>query len=186
MSKYHCHSTSQNIKIRSLAKQHFFVPMPKQGCFVNRSLSSAWGARRRGTILTASTRNKPLTFFQYRGYECLQMYLHVSIRHPYVTLKQTVNFFPPVQQPQWVQASSLVRFRDHTQTHHIRQDSSGRVISPSQRQLPAQHAKFRRDVHPCYWQNSNPQSRPQIYTADCAETGSGRVKLASIVLKLES
>ena len=40
------------------------------------------------------------------------------------------------QQPQWANASSLSRIHDHTQTHHTRYDSSGRMISPSQRPLP--------------------------------------------------
>ena len=33
-------------------------------------------------------------------------------------------------------ASLLSRFHHHTQTHHARWDSSGRVIGPSQRPLP--------------------------------------------------
>jgi hypothetical protein len=32
--------------------------------------------------------------------------------------------------------SSLSRIHDHNQTHHIREDTSGRVISPTQRPLP--------------------------------------------------
>jgi hypothetical protein len=40
------------------------------------------------------------------------------------------------QQPQWAKASSLSRIHGHTQTYHIRQDSSGRVISPTQWPLP--------------------------------------------------
>ena len=45
--------------------------------------------------------------------------------------------------PQWARASSLSRLHDRTQTHHSRQDSSGRVISPTQRPLPdsAQHSQ---------------------------------------------
>jgi len=44
---------------------------------------------------------------------------------------------------QWARASSFVRFIDHTQTHHSRQESSGRVISSSQRLLPynTQHSQ---------------------------------------------
>jgi len=38
--------------------------------------------------------------------------------------------------PQLARASSLPRFHDHSQTHHSRWDSSGRVISPLQRPLP--------------------------------------------------
>ena len=37
--------------------------------------------------------------------------------------------------PLWVRASLLTRFLDHTTTHHRPQDSSGRVISSSQRPL---------------------------------------------------
>ena len=45
-------------------------------------------------------------------------------------------------------ASSVSRHHDHTQTHHIRQDNSGRVISPPQRPLPehTQHSQ-ETDVH---------------------------------------
>ena len=39
--------------------------------------------------------------------------------------------------PQWAMASSFARFyRSHTTTHHSRWDSSGRVISSSQRPVP--------------------------------------------------
>ena len=38
--------------------------------------------------------------------------------------------------PQWVTASSLSRLHDHTQTHQARYDSTGRVISPTQRPPP--------------------------------------------------
>ena len=45
--------------------------------------------------------------------------------------------FPPCpNSPQWSKSSSLSGLHDHTQTHHTRHDSSGRVISPSQRPLP--------------------------------------------------
>jgi hypothetical protein len=48
------------------------------------------------------------------------------------------RFFPPSlhNSPLWARASTLPRLHDHTETHHTRQDSSGRVISPSQRLLP--------------------------------------------------
>jgi hypothetical protein len=47
------------------------------------------------------------------------------------------------QQPQWVRATLLSRIHDHTQTNHTRWDSSGRVISSSQRPLPdnTQHSQ---------------------------------------------
>ena len=45
--------------------------------------------------------------------------------------------------PQWAQAPSLARLRDHNETHQTRQDSSRRVISPTQRPLPdnTQHSQ---------------------------------------------
>jgi hypothetical protein len=42
---------------------------------------------------------------------------------------------PMAQQPLLCQGLFLSRFHDHTHTHHPRQDSSGRVISPMQRPL---------------------------------------------------
>ena len=60
-------------------------------------------------------------------------------------------------------------FRSHTTTHHNRQDSSGRVISPSQRTLPnnTQHSQ-----QPCPRWDSNQQSQ-QTYVLDRAATGTG-------------
>ena len=50
--------------------------------------------------------------------------------------------------------------RSPTISHtHNRFDSSDRVISSSQRPLPAQHAKDTRDEHPCLNLDSNPRSR---------------------------
>jgi len=59
---------------------------------------------------------------------------------------------PPVGQDLLIYEVS----RSHT-THHSRQDSSGRVIRPSQRPLPdnTQHS----DRHPCSSWDSNPQSQ---------------------------
>ena len=50
--------------------------------------------------------------------------------------------------PQWARASSFTKSLDHTQTHHIRQDSSGRVISSLQGPLPdnTQHSQ-ETDIH---------------------------------------
>ena len=59
--------------------------------------------------------------------------------------------------------------RSHTTTHHSRQDSSGRVISSSQRPLPNDTDTYNR--HPCLRWDSNPQSqqmsghRPKPQTA---------------------
>ena len=54
------------------------------------------------------------------------------------------------QPPQQAKASSFSRLHDHTQTHHVRQDSFGRVISPSQRPLPdnTQHLQEKKTSMP--------------------------------------
>ena len=55
---------------------------------------------------------------------------------------------PQYSSPQQARASWLSRLHDHTQTHHIWQDSSGQVISPTQRLLPdnTQHSQ-QTDIH---------------------------------------
>ena len=64
--------------------------------------------------------------------------------------------------------------RSHTTTHHSRQDSSGRVISPSQRPLPdnTQHNRYPRPR----WDSKPPNSaseQQQTYALDRAATGTG-------------
>ena len=51
--------------------------------------------------------------------------------------------FPCLISPFWARASSLSRFHDHTQTHHIQYDSSWRVISCLHTSVPAntQHSE---------------------------------------------
>ena len=59
------------------------------------------------------------------------------------------KFFPPWRHStQWARASFSSRLHDHTQTHQNRQDSSGLVISQTQRPLPdkTQHSKDT-DIH---------------------------------------
>jgi hypothetical protein len=41
----------------------------------------------------------------------------------------------------------LSSLRDHTQTYHTRQDSSGRVISQAHGPLPDKNTTFRTDFH---------------------------------------
>ena len=60
---------------------------------------------------------------------------------------------PPVGQGLLIHEVS----RSHTTTHHIRQDSSGRVISPSQRPLP--DTTLTTDRHPGPQRDSNPQTQ---------------------------
>jgi hypothetical protein len=74
--------------------------------------------------------------------------------------------------PQWVRAS-LSKFHDHTQTHHIRQDSSGRVISPSQRPLPdnTRHSQ-KIFMPPVGFEPAVPTSeRPKTHALDRAASG---------------
>ena len=54
-----------------------------------------------------------------------------------------VYFCPLFNSPYCARASSLLMLNDRTQTHHTRQESSGRVISPAQRYLPdsTQHSQ---------------------------------------------
>jgi hypothetical protein len=62
--------------------------------------------------------------------------LHVSILHIMII---RVSPSPPPPTPMaWEPRmdEGLSRFHDHTQTHHTRKDSSGRLISLSQRPLP--------------------------------------------------
>jgi len=47
-----------------------------------------------------------------------------------------VLFFPLRNSPSWTRAPSLSRLHDHTEIHYTRCDSSGQVISPSQRPVP--------------------------------------------------
>jgi hypothetical protein len=57
--------------------------------------------------------------------------------------------------------SSLSRLHDHTQTRHTRYDSSGRVISPTQRPLPdnTQHSQ-QTNIHvPSTIRTRNPSKR---------------------------
>jgi hypothetical protein len=57
------------------------------------------------------------------------------------TVSTVIYFF--ARHSYWTRASLLSRVRDHTQTHQIRQDTSGWVIGPSQKTLPdkTQHSQ---------------------------------------------
>ena len=76
--------------------------------------------------------------------------------HIVMQLNKKYFLFTITQQPPVGQGLLIIKdSRSHTTTHHSRQDSSGRVISSSQRPLPdnTQHSRQTR------W-DSNPQSQP--------------------------
>jgi hypothetical protein len=73
-------------------------------------------------------------------------------------------------------ASSTLRLNGHTQTHHIRWDSSGRVISSSQTPLPNNTQQSREaEMHdPGGIQNHNPKKQAAVtHALDRAATGTG-------------
>jgi hypothetical protein len=69
--------------------------------------------------------------------------------------------------PQWAKGPSLSRTHNHTQTHHIRYDYPGRVISPSQRHLSdnTQHSQ-QTDMPPVGLEPAIPAGERDY---DCAE-----------------
>ena len=76
---------------------------------------------------------------------------------------------PPVGQSLLIHEVS----RSHTTTHHIRYDSSGRVISPSQRSLydSTQHSQ-QTSMSPAGFEPTIPAGeRPQTYPLDRVATG---------------
>ena len=88
------------------------------------------------------------------------------------------SFFLRRCDPTPVMASSFLRFpRSHTTTHHSRQDSSGRMISSSQRPLPDNtHNTHNRQTSmpPVGFEPTiSAGERPQTYALDRAATGTG-------------
>jgi len=75
-------------------------------------------------------------------------------------------------------ASSLSRFHDYTQTHHTRYDSSGQVISTTQRPLPDNVEHPQASIPPAGFEPAIPASEsPQTHAFGRAATGIGRNKL---------
>jgi len=68
--------------------------------------------------------------------------------------------------------------RSHTTTHHSRWDSSGRVISSSQKPLPdnTQHARQTSMLPVGFEPTISAGERPQTYALDHAATGTGKHK----------
>ena len=77
-------------------------------------------------------------------------------------------------QPLRVWASSFLRLHDHTQGHHSRLDSSGRVIGPSQRPLLDNTYNRQTSMPPAEFEPAIPAGdRPQTHTLDRSATGIG-------------
>jgi len=82
---------------------------------------------------------------------------------------------PKVRQPSLAQVSSLLTFRDHSQTHHSRLDSSERVTTPTQRPLvgntqhsrqkPIPPAGFRPAIQANYWRQNHALDRAAMGSA---------------------
>ena len=79
--------------------------------------------------------------------------------------KKILSFFFVVLQPNAGHGLLILEVsRSHTMTHHSRQDSSGRVISPSQRPLPDNtQYSTQTDIHASgRIQNHNPSKRAAV------------------------
>ena len=78
--------------------------------------------------------------------------------------------------PQRAMASSSTRFLDHTQTQHSRWDSSGQVISPSQRPLPdnTQHSQQTSTPPLGFEPTISAGERPQTHVLHRAVTGTDK------------
>ena len=85
---------------------------------------------------------------------------------------------PPVGQGLLIHEDS----RSHTTTHHSQQNSSGRVISPSQRPLPdnTQHSRQTSMPPVGFEPTISTGDLPQTYALDRMATATGKVKLYTI------
>jgi hypothetical protein len=77
--------------------------------------------------------------------------------------------------------------RSHT-THHSRQDSSGRVISSSQRPLPdnTQHSQQTSMIPVGYETTISAGERPQTYALDRMATGTGVHPVSRVILTVST
>jgi hypothetical protein len=77
-------------------------------------------------------------------------------------ISECLHPLPPSRNnPYWARASSYSRIHDHTQPHHNRLDSSGRVIRTSQILLPdnTQYSQERVILAPAGFRTRNPSKR---------------------------
>jgi hypothetical protein len=122
------------------------------------------------SIQSKVSRNTTYVIYQNVGQ------LHVSILYVMMIRASPLPPLPPTPmawQPRVDEG--LSRLHDHTQRHHTRQDSSGRLISPSQRPLPdnTQHSQ-QTPMPPPESEPAIPASeRPQIHALGSAASGIG-------------
>ena len=83
------------------------------------------------------------------------------------------------QRPVLAQDLLFIELHDHTQTQHTRQDSSGRVISPTQRPLPdnTQHSHDTFMSSTGFEPTIPASERRQTHALDRADTGIGGMHL---------
>ena len=68
---------------------------------------------------------------------CTHAHTHIYIKYIYIYIYVCVYTHTRWRNShQWAVATSISKIHDHTQTHHTRYDSSGRVIGKTQRLLP--------------------------------------------------
>jgi hypothetical protein len=98
-----------------------------------------------GSVRRVQTQGQSATLFTF---SVLIFLPHLSVVNKKQGQSNKLFFSNGATAPLWARASSLSTFHDHTQTHHTRYDSSGRVISPKQRPLPdnTQHSQDA-DIH---------------------------------------
>jgi hypothetical protein len=99
------------------------------------------------------------------------------------------NFFPLLTlRPKPATASSFMRFLDHTKMHHIRLDSSGRVIRSSQTST-WQHTTLKTEIHAyggirnhnlCKRTASDPRLRPRGHWDSMEQRTSAEASLFSV------
>lgn len=73
-------------------------------------------------------------------------------------LQQKQFVFLWCDSPQWAMVFLLLRLHHHSWTHYTQQESPGRVISSSQRILPANITTLTGDRHPSFRGGNRPQS----------------------------
>jgi hypothetical protein len=85
--------------------------------------------------------------------------------------------------PQWAKVSSLSRHHDHTMTHHSRYESSGRVISLTQRPLPDNTHNRQASMPSAGFEPAVPASeRPETHVSYRADSGVGRWFISKFLL----